>query len=181
MNFIKLMSSLILAGCSTMATTPRVQGAKKVACQKELSFRSWDPRAEVFLEQFFQGARDAGTECYRASTISFAPSQEVQKVSPRPDFYILGYCTSDGHIVLNQDAWERESLIKNKAVLFHELGHCVLLLDHAPEDSINLMAPSIPGPLFLSENWQEMLRKLYQKSLSLGGPSDVFFNRHTMY
>lgn len=176
-----VLSSLLLLSCSTMATTPREHGARKVECKKELAFSSWDPRTEVFLEQFFQGARDAGTECYKASTISFASSKEVQKVAPRPDFYILGYCTSDGHIVLNQDAWDRESLIKNKAVLFHELGHCVFLLDHAPEDSINLMAPSIPGPLFLSENWQEMLRKLFQKSLSLGATPDVFFNRHTMY
>jgi len=175
-----LFTAALVSACSTMATTPRIQGAKKVVCQKEAAFSSWDPRAEAFLEQFFQGARDAGTECYKAGTISFAPSKEVQKVAPRPDFFILGYCTSDGHIVLNQDAWEHDSVIKNKAVLFHELGHCVLLLDHAPEDSINLMAPSIPGPLFLSENWQEMLRKLFQKSLSLG-EQNVFLNRHTMY
>ena len=50
--------------------------------------------------------------------------------------------------------------IIRKALLYHELGHCVLELGHTPQEELGMMAPIIHSPEHYKENWDELVKDL---------------------
>jgi hypothetical protein len=59
--------------------------------------------------------------------------------------------------------------IKNKAVMFHEMGHCFLGLGHNEDTSKHhIMAPSeMYSVLFLENNWDSLVNDMFSQQPSL--------------
>lgn len=59
-----------------------------------------------------------------------------------------------------------DSAIKTKALLYHELGHCVLGLGHTEQDPQTMMSPIMNDDEFYKKNWdglvQDMCYKYYK-------------------
>jgi hypothetical protein len=174
-----LVIGFLLTACSTLQEpTPTAKAHRPVRtnCTKQDALKSWDPLLDTFIEDFFQDARHFGSTCFRARSVQFGTQESMPKAE---DGVIIGYCTDRGEIVLSEQVWKQYGLLFNKALLYHELGHCILQLDHAPEGTLNLMAPRMLVDYELAEHWAELKLKLFTGSLSLNeGDSDVVFDRH---
>lgn len=73
------------------------------------------------------------------------------------------------NIYINSDNWDEQSAISKKAIMYHELGHCVLFLGH-DETMINingyLIAKSIMYPWIQADNiyrdhWNSYVYELF--------------------
>jgi len=53
-----------------------------------------------------------------------------------------------------------KSPILNKALLYHELGHCVLELDHTSQESKTIMSPTMLNVSHYSNNWDKLVKDL---------------------
>lgn len=64
---------------------------------------------------------------------------------------VVGACTrADKTIVINKHFWKEESPARREQLVFHELGHCILELDHVQPEQIHVMNPSVlPGNVYL--------------------------------
>jgi len=63
--------------------------------------------------------------------------------------------------------WEIKKL---EAIVWHELGHCLLERGHAPQASVSIMTPIVPSLDELFANWDDLVFELFnaeQKSLDL--------------
>jgi hypothetical protein len=178
---MKLLFTLILmSGCAT-AAAPTYVNRHTVPCSIPRAAPDVDPALLPFVKEFFFEARKQGATCFRTSRIEFRTQEQINQDIKEPIGRTLGYCTESGLIALNKDAWDTNGLLMNKAVLFHELGHCTLHLDHATENSTNIMTAFMLDEETLAENWALLMDKLFSNNLGLHGDhSDVFFNRHTV-
>lgn len=135
----------------------------------------------AWTEDFFRDAEKYRATCHKVRSIQFLPQSEIPEKAKAGDGFVIGYCTGDGHIRLSRDIWETRSLLFNKALLYHELGHCSLGLDHAPEGKVNLMTPYLLEDSVLEEHWAELVEKLFTGSMQLvEGDSDVVLDRPFM-
>jgi len=178
MKFLLLFFSL--QGCAT-SSAPLYVNKHTVPCSMPHAAPVVDPALLPFVKEFFFEARKRGATCFRTSSIEFRTQEQIQQDIKEPIGRTLGYCTESGLIALNKDAWDTNGALMNKAVLFHELGHCTLHLDHATENSTNIMTPFMLDEESLAENWALLMDKLFSNNLNLHGErSDVFFYRHTV-
>lgn len=176
MRLLILLAFLTGCGTAKVRIEYRVQPS---SCTAYEALPTVDTKVSDIVALFFEEAQAHRAKCVKAKRIGFKSQSDVGKVVPDSKALVLGYCTYDGTVVLNQDLWFKLRPITQKAVVFHELGHCVLNLGHAPDDALNLMTPYILPSDQIAENWDLLLDKLFSKSLSLED-SDVLFNRPTL-
>jgi hypothetical protein len=53
--------------------------------------------------------------------------------------------------------------VRMKALLYHELGHCVLGLDHTDQESKTIMSPFMHNDSFYEENWDKLVKDMCLK------------------
>jgi len=96
--------------------------------QVELRFPNVDPELWSFYTAFENEARARGLE-YDLAALQI--SGEIQEI---PAENVAGSCRFGNHIhnevTIDQSFWNRSSTLLKEFVVFHELGHCVLLRDH---------------------------------------------------
>lgn len=179
-----ILTAALLAGCATPAgqIPMRTQGTQLTACTRQDAIQEYDPRLETWLDDFFELAQKHGSRCHKVRSIRM---EDQEKISNHPQIKspsVIGYCSTDGFVVLSEQIWQDRSLLFNKALLFHELGHCVLGLDHAPEGKVNLMTPYMLFDTELAEHWAELMQKLFTGTMSLTeeDEQDVVFDRHSV-
>lgn len=103
---------------------------------------------------------------YGADTSLISKLEFVRYGDPSTDENrnIVGVCniyTVNGKIVrtniIMQDMGDH---LLNKALLYHELGHCVLNLDHTEQDPQTIMSPYISNSKFYKSNWDELVENM---------------------
>ncbi|MFW9950228.1 MAG: putative metallopeptidase [Candidatus Thorarchaeota archaeon] len=87
------------------------------------------------------------------------------------DGITAGKCISYGKIgtliEISEEQWEKMTELQQKALVFHELGHCVLNRDHTttffPQSvcPTSLMSYSVEPDKCLRKYWQYYLRELF--------------------
>lgn len=179
MKYLLILSFFELVGCSLSASSNRRIPTHPAECTSSYFLPEIDARARIYTEDFFREAEARKVHCVPASSLSFQSAKKVQEVFKDEKLYVIGYCTSDGKIVLNENAWAYFSDVEKRALVFHELGHCILNLGHSDLAALNLMAPQILTETQLTTNWPLLVEKLFTKSLLLED-SDVLRNRFTV-
>jgi hypothetical protein len=71
---------------------------------------------------------------------------------------IAGYCIPGFGILLNENMWPMLSKMERKELMFHELGHCVLGLEHSKE---GMMAPVMHDEQEIEKNWDKWVEELF--------------------
>jgi hypothetical protein len=56
-------------------------------------------------------------------------------------------------IKINRRIWDRQPFSKKEALVFHELGHCVLGRDHRDSETIVFWNIKIPSSIMASDDW----------------------------
>jgi len=116
------------------------------ACQSAPSF-------EKQTEEFYREANKRGCFVFPIRT-HFARLEEN----------IAGYCVSSFGILLNETKWKDMGEYQKRELVFHELGHCVLGLEHT---SLGLMAPSMHSEDELELMWPKYVELLFADCLTL--------------
>lgn len=103
------------------------------------NIRSIDPVLLAKVEQFEALAREHGKVTNPNLVVEF-----VDAIPNGHDNY-LGYCYNavvNPRVVILRSWWEKETNFSREALLFHELGHCLLGLPHVT-DSWEIMSEEI--------------------------------------
>lgn len=84
------------------------------------------------------------------------------------DSCVAGYCLTDidgggifREVAIDIDTWAELTEIRREALIFHELGHCVMDLDHTEPDVISFMSPSLMTSDWYAENRDEIYIDLF--------------------
>lgn len=67
------------------------------------------------------------------------------------------------HMAIDPIWWNSATDISKKTLVYHELAHCILDLDHV-DNGYMIMAPSIPEPQYLSNNWDCLVEQMFKNT-----------------
>lgn len=122
---------------------------------------------ELLLEKtklFFQEAHERGTKCWRISSIEMKPDASIAEAMG--NYNSVAYCEMNfKYIAVAEQYWSYMDDTSRMVLMFHELGHCALGLDHAPRGSINIMNPHVLPTDVADQNREILLEKLFSRSL----------------
>lgn len=114
-----------------------------VACALEIG----QTNTQVYLDRFY----DAAVE----NDLHLPPPPQIKIAN------ILGICGSAGITLDNQD-WLKLTDTQREALLFHELGHCVLSLGHI-EGRPHIMNSVLISEDYYRENRGQLINDLFQE------------------
>lgn len=110
--------------------------------------------------------RDAKThhanDCARINGITMANT--VADMGYEPSSLVIGVCMWPRQIKILRPYWYQASAALRSALIYHELGHCLLNLDHSSPENINLMAPVILPEQVIEDNWSALVDKLFARN-----------------
>jgi hypothetical protein len=114
------------------------------------------------VEAFITAGRDRGVDV-EVQTRAI----EVRFGAPSPGGVAVAACeTSVLHvrrITIRPDLWETMDEYRRRAILFHELGHCVLHRDHRT-DVVAIMNPASVSGAELVHDGEHLIDELFQGS-----------------
>ena len=96
------------------------------------------PTLQPYFDEFYHEAKDRNVDVASWSGAAFI----VDQISDGPDELNAvggpwGLCQTD-HIEFKREAWNTLGEYGRRWLVFHELGHCILGLDHASSGYVNL-------------------------------------------
>lgn len=71
---------------------------------------------------------------------------------------IAGYCIPGFGILINENRWPTLGAYQKRELMFHELAHCTLGLEHSEP---GLMAPTMHKEEELKANWNKWVNELF--------------------
>jgi hypothetical protein len=157
---------LVLSGCGSEFEPPAIAKGAPVPCNYQSSIRGRvDSELQEDVRAFFADARKHGeTDCPRLKEITFADS--AKDMGEDESSMIIGLCISSGRVKILKWWWTVAEPIERKGLIYHELGHCLLKLDHSTEPSVNLMSPYILTASKLADHWDDLVDKLFARDYS---------------
>lgn len=138
-----------LLGCGPAFAVPPVYAdglvpgcpLKVLAFMHEVAFTK-------YLVEFQRDASRKRLHCYPTYALYFTESMEGG---------VAGYCVPGDRIVINKEMWYLLTDSEKKVLMYHELGHCALGLDHTAEKEIAIMNPYLLPDHLSERRWQELV------------------------
>lgn len=170
---IKILALLLLIACASKNLSPNVINRKGILFDSELL---------PYVEEF-----ERRCNCEVEVTTRFEPL-----TSP-----IAGVCTGHSELLpdifksigINKEWWITASHWEKENLIFHELGHCVLNMDHDEEmirDSFlggrpkSIMYPEILPPFTYLINREEYLDRFFNRPITVRA-TPVYRPRHSRF
>jgi len=94
-------------------------------------------------------------------------------VFPMPAYFakiennVAGYCIPTFGILINEERWASMGPYQKKELIFHELGHCVLGLEHKEP---GLMAPVMHSEEEVKKNWDAWVNEFFKDCIKWPAP-----------
>lgn len=152
----KLFLSLLLfttscaAGATSVTRSPPPAGVCTVA---NISSRMDDVIAP-YVEEFSQDATSYNRTCTKVRDIILSDNVKAG---------IAGYCQSRFAVVLSRTFWATADEWERRTLVYHELGHCSLDLDHTDEETLAIMNPYILPGYLAKKHWPQLVQALMEK------------------
>lgn len=119
------------------------------ACRSVFAAPHIDKQLRPYVNQFLKYCHQYERDCSSIADfkIEFDSLADVKVFFPG----VVGICTpADKTILINTEYFNEEGFARREQLVFHELGHCILKLDHTDPDTIQIMHPStLPGNVYL--------------------------------
>lgn len=117
--------------------------------------------AEFQREAYFYGV---GLPLYgKLRRVEFGETKKED--SPRRvgvcNTYLINGRVDYTRITIHPRYKEKLDSIDFRALMFHELGHCILDKDHTETSPATLMNPTIPNNYYLLTNWDKLLDNFF--------------------
>lgn len=108
-----------------------------------------------YIEHFADTARAYNLACYTIYSIRF---------SDIADETTLALCQFPYQIVVDRGRWELLTAYERTALMYHELGHCALLLPHTKETEVSIMNPYLLGNTTLKAHWPVLVDMMFTEA-----------------
>ena len=131
-------------------------GSKDVECQME-TFGRVSPQLIPYVEDFRDDAIYYEAACWGTNYIRLVNNFSM----PGFEDTVIGLCYPHIGVEILRSYWDDATEWEKKALVYHELGHCSLGLDHIQEHGI--MLPSLTPPRDEHE-WVRMVEQLFKKN-----------------
>lgn len=123
----------------------------------QLSFKI-HPKLEYAVELFSKDALKYNVPCQRTGRIGFALTLP-KDVSPST----VGYCTPPYEVRMLATFWESASASERLALMYHELGHCALGLEHY-EGKPDIMNSYILDSATAEKKWDSLVHNMFERA-----------------
>lgn len=174
MERLQLVSYLTLLNLAIACGAPRLDEPSVTPVSNPRKATQQTPEID---EELLEAVQQWKEDCYkfsslhcgslfnRVDSIKLTSTYEEEKKGEYP----LGQCKLKTYavIVVRREITIRRDLLKSpnslRAVLAHELGHCVFLRNHVENERENLMAPYMLPEKVLDAQLPTMLQRFYQQ------------------
>ena len=120
-----------------------------------------NPAFQPLYNQFVNDARNANVDLSgnRGLTVQFASLEQPTALGE-----VIGECVFNSVTVsIDTDYWNYASPEDRQALLYHELGHCLLLEQHSTDPNA-IMYPILNQSFnFYTKDWNELLNQLFRE------------------
>lgn len=127
--------------------------------------RNIDPLTLSTIEDFKLEAANRGIELSLLDKLYIVEFNNIEG-----DRAIVGICRTYidtngtlvySRITIRPDFKDKIETYLFKALVFHELGHCILEKDHEPDDPKVIMSPHMGSGAYYELNWTELLDEFF--------------------
>jgi hypothetical protein len=151
--------------------SPSACGEEKI-CRNEITYRPKNrmepcylsqlshrihPTLEPLVSLFSADALDRDVPCYHTLTIGF-----IDKLPKNVDEHTIGYCMQSIEVRMLKPYWEAASATERLTLLYHELGHCALGLEHH-DDDYDIMNSFLLHETIAEKEWDELVNKMFRR------------------
>jgi len=114
---------------------------------------------EYAVEQFAADAVGRDVPCYTVDTVGF-----LSKLPPElEDKDVVGFCKFPIEVRFMKRFWDNASANQRLALVYHELGHCALRLEH--DDTMpDIMNSYLLPEYFVEKEWDSLVNKLFERA-----------------
>ena len=123
---------------------------------KQISLRIHS-KVEYAVELFSQDALHHQVPCYRTPLIGFLPKMPDELGSG-----VIGYCSPGSEIRFLAPFWNEVSATTRLVLVYHELGHCALGLDHTDGEN-DIMNTYLLDERTADSRWNELVTKMMKR------------------
>lgn len=156
----RLIILVLLTSCGSMPTDWEQYDERS---DTRIDYEAPEPKIQSVIDEFYDDCNGKyGTDLSNLNKL-----ESVKFGEPSSDEFPnrIGVChwwTRDGELtrarVVVKDI---EQEFRFKALMYHELGHCVLQLGHTDQNPYTLMSPALKSnEQYLEENWDELVEQL---------------------
>ena len=158
-----VISLLFLVGCNGQqycrsSITPTNTKTRVGDCYPDQIATRIHPELEVQVGVFSTDALNRDVPCHYTATIGFA--KEVPEGAPPTT---IGYCMSPFEVRIIRSFWDNASANQRMALMYHELGHCALRLEHV-DDELDIMNSYIISDYAIEKNWDVLIEKMFRRA-----------------
>ena len=166
MKTIIIALAAISSACGSLSDRVQYQhDTTEPRLEAEIPAVSGDTWMKEFVLEFYADAQ-AKDHRVENDVVSVSFIEKLPESMSKTDKGVIGYCSinnnSDGSerdrtVSILKSAWVNFTWQTKRVLIYHELGHCALNLDHSPEGSGNIMDPYV---LYDSESlphWMELV------------------------
>ena len=111
-------------------------------------------KVKYAVELFSADATRHEVPCYRTPFIGFLP-----KMPPDMEPNVIGYCSPGSEVRFLTPFWEDSSATTRLTLVYHELGHCALGLDHTDGED-DIMNTYLLSERVADKKWDELVHKM---------------------
>lgn len=110
------------------------------------------------VESFSADARKRNVPCTITAKITLE-----DRLAKSSENNVIGYCLSPWRVTILQSFWEEAPASERLALIYHELGHCALGLDHYDEKP-DIMNTYILNEFELEKNWDKLVTIMFERA-----------------
>lgn len=126
-----------------------------------------DPRLKPYVETFLKYCKLYKTDCsktakFKIVLVKIPDRKELFKLLGLPFGTVIGQCWErSNEIHISEDYYKSSTPVEMESLLIHELGHCILDLDHTEDTETDIMNPfSLPGYVYL-RHYNELINRYF--------------------
>ena len=162
MKVYLLLVTLLLQGCGsafachTDIKPRRNQGPEP--CTMDNIFYRFNENLRTQIESFSADALKRNVPCLMTRQ-AIIEKDFPEEVSPN----VIGYCQFPWQVSFKKSYWDTASAADRMTLVYHELGHCALGLDHYDDKSDIMNTYLLPGDVADSK-WDELVNQMFERT-----------------
>lgn len=156
-----LWITFLLLGCGveqSCQSTARITTLSYDTCTVEQVSPVIHPRFEYAIKLFSRDALKKEVPCYKTQIIGF-----MQTLPNDTPSNAIGYCLSYREVRVLKSFWESASSTERLTLLYHELGHCALGLDHV-DGTPDIMNSYLLDERTADKRWDELVNTMFERA-----------------
>lgn len=156
-----LLIALLSTSCgSALACKTEIIHRRQVDddCTMEQMIYMFHEQLRPMLESFSRDALKRGVPCLKTR------KAVIEKDFPTSfDKNVIGYCQAPWTVSFRKSFWDAASAADRMVLVYHELGHCALNLDHYDEGQDIMNTYLLPGDI-AEEKWDKLVNNMFGRA-----------------